>query len=196
MLRRHASGLSGHWPAVLSLSAVSGGAVWADMFGGGVPGNYEKSGPENGKIVIVPLITHAGDADMQPVFYCIEQRSRIFSFSFQPSKIGIIVCKKFDKLQVLGSLLIKLPVELLVRVLRTRPLCNIIICRIVKHHLHVCGEMQPGNTAAVELNCGIEPRFPANHSTSRGMQQPAHSSNTWMTEILYFDFDFDFNHIW
>ena len=49
--------------------------VWADMFGGGVPGNYEKSGPENGKIVIVPLITHAGDTDMQPVFYSIEQRS-------------------------------------------------------------------------------------------------------------------------
>ena len=92
---------------MLSLSAVSGGAVWADMFGGGVPGNYEKSGPENGKIVIVPLITHAGDADMLLVFYCIEQRSRIFSFSFQPSEIGIMVCKKFYKLLVLGFLLIK-----------------------------------------------------------------------------------------
>ena len=78
--------VSGQWPAVLSLSAVSGGAVWADMFGGGVPGNYEKSGPENGKIVIVPLITHAGDADMQPVLYSIKQRPRIFkNFYFNQS---------------------------------------------------------------------------------------------------------------
>ena len=59
-------------------------AVWADMFGGGVPGNYEKSGPENGKIVIVPLITHAGDPDMQPVFYCIEPRSRKCLLAYFP----------------------------------------------------------------------------------------------------------------
>ena len=69
--------------------------VWADMFGGGVPGNYEKSGPENGKIVIVPLITHAGDTDMQLVFYCMEQRSRKCLLAYFPCWDAARKCCKF-----------------------------------------------------------------------------------------------------